>query len=88
MALLELMQEESIDKVTVQQVLDRASVGRSTFYLHFRDKNDLLLSQLEKFLEIMSKVLSVRKGRVESSSSGRRDVCTHRRAEKDIPCAG
>jgi len=60
-ALLELMQEKSIEKVTVQQVLDRASVGRSTFYLHFRDKNDLLLSQLEKFLEIMSTVLNVRK---------------------------
>jgi AcrR family transcriptional regulator len=61
MALLELMQEKPIEEVTVQQVLDRASVGRSTFYLHFRDKNDLLLSQLEKFLEIMSTVLSIRK---------------------------
>jgi AcrR family transcriptional regulator len=47
--------------VTVQEVLDRASVGRSTFYLHFRDKNDLLLSQLENFLEIMSTTLTTRK---------------------------
>jgi AcrR family transcriptional regulator len=60
-ALVELIQEKPIDDVTVQEVLDRASVGRSTFYLHFRDKNDLLLSQLEKFLEIMSTALSVRK---------------------------
>ena len=60
-ALVSLIQEKSIDDVTVQEVLDRASVGRSTFYLHFRDKNDLLLSQLEKFLEIMSTALSVQK---------------------------
>jgi AcrR family transcriptional regulator len=45
-ALVGLIQEKPIDEVTVQEVLDRAAVGRSTFYLHFRDKNDLLLSQL------------------------------------------
>lgn len=60
-AMLELTREKPINAVTVQDVLDRASVGRSTFYLHFRDKNDLLLSQLEQFLEIMSTTLSVRK---------------------------
>jgi AcrR family transcriptional regulator len=60
-ALIALIQEKPIAEVTVQDVLDRASVGRSTFYLHFRDKNDLLLSQLEKFLETMSTALSMRK---------------------------
>jgi len=59
-ALVELMQEKPIDVVTVQEVLDRAQVGRSTFYLHFRDKDDLLLTQLETFLETMSTALSVR----------------------------
>ena len=60
-ALVALIQEKAIDDVTVQEVLDRASVGRSTFYLHYRDKDDLLLSQLEKFLETMSTALSIRK---------------------------
>jgi AcrR family transcriptional regulator len=60
-AFVALIHEKAIEDVTVQNVLDRASVGRSTFYLHFRDKNDLLLSQLEKFLETMSTDLSVRK---------------------------
>jgi AcrR family transcriptional regulator len=60
-ALVELILEKPINDITVQEVLDRASVGRSTFYLHFRDKNDLLLSQLETFLATMSTVLIVRK---------------------------
>jgi AcrR family transcriptional regulator len=60
-ALLVLIQEKPIDDVTVQDVLNRASVGRSTFYVHYRDKDDLLFSQLEKFLETMSTALSVRK---------------------------
>jgi AcrR family transcriptional regulator len=62
-ALVTLILEKAIDEVTVQDVLDRASVGRSTFYLHYRDKNDLLLSQLEMFLETMSTTLSVSKER-------------------------
>ena len=60
-AFVALIHEKPIEDVTVQDVLNRASVGRSTFYLHFRDKNDLLLSQLEKFLEMMSTLLSVSK---------------------------
>jgi AcrR family transcriptional regulator len=60
-AFLGLLQEKAIEDVTVQDVLDRAEVGRSTFYLHYRDKNDLLLSQLEFFLETMSTMLIVRK---------------------------
>jgi AcrR family transcriptional regulator len=60
-ALLTLIVEKPINDVTVQDVLDRAGVGRSTFYLHYRDKDDLLLSQLEHFLETMSTALSLRR---------------------------
>jgi AcrR family transcriptional regulator len=60
-ALVGLILEKPIDDVTVQEVLDRAAVGRSTFYVHYSDKDDLLLSQLEGFLETMSTVLSIRK---------------------------
>jgi AcrR family transcriptional regulator len=60
-AFLRLIMEKPIEEVTVQEVLDRAGVGRSTFYMHFRDKNDLLLSQLERFGEHMSTLLSLQK---------------------------
>jgi AcrR family transcriptional regulator len=58
LALLTLIQERPISEVTVQDVLDLASVGRSTFYLHFRGKDDLLLSQFELFFEMMSTALT------------------------------
>jgi len=62
-ALISLIVEKPINDVTVQDVLDRSNVGRSTFYLHYRDMDDLLLSQLEMFCETMSTALSVRKDR-------------------------
>jgi AcrR family transcriptional regulator len=43
-ALLALIAEQGYDRTTVQDILDRADVGRSTFYDHYRDKDDLLLS--------------------------------------------
>ena len=46
-ALVELILEKGYDAVTVQDVLDRANVGRSTFYAHYRDKEELLLSGFE-----------------------------------------
>jgi AcrR family transcriptional regulator len=46
-ALISLLLERGYDGVTVQDVLDRADVGRSTFYAHFRDKADLLASGFE-----------------------------------------
>jgi AcrR family transcriptional regulator len=46
-ALINLMVEQGYDQVTVQQILDRAGIGRSTFYVHFRDKEELLRSSVE-----------------------------------------
>jgi AcrR family transcriptional regulator len=47
-ALIALIEEKPIDEVTVREVLDRAGVGRSTFYVHYSDKDDLFLSVLEQ----------------------------------------
>jgi AcrR family transcriptional regulator len=46
-ALVELVLEKGYDRVTVEDVIARADVGRSTFYAHYRDKEDLFLSSFE-----------------------------------------
>jgi AcrR family transcriptional regulator len=56
-ALIALMHEKPFETITVQHVLDRAKVSRSTFYAHYSDKNDLFLSDVEDFFEMMSTAL-------------------------------
>src|SRR5438477_9469811 len=46
-ALTELIYVQDYDAITVQMVLDRANVGRSTFYAHYESKDQLLLSLLD-----------------------------------------
>ena len=57
-ALIALMQEKPFETITVQDVLDRAHVSRSTFYAHYSDKDDLLMSDAEEFFEALSMALS------------------------------
>lgn len=45
-ALTELIGEKDYADITIQEILDRANVGRSTFYAHFENKDQLLRSIL------------------------------------------
>ncbi|HEY7023091.1 MAG TPA: TetR/AcrR family transcriptional regulator [Ktedonobacterales bacterium] len=45
-AFLSLMMEGRFRDITVQQIADRATVNRATFYAHFEDKFDLLDSAM------------------------------------------
>lgn len=53
-ALMSLILEKKYESITVQEILDRADVGRSTFYMHFQDKDQLFFNgfqYLQSFLE-------------------------------------
>ena len=57
-ALLELILEKEFEAVTVQDVIQRANVGRSTFYSHFKDTEDLFLSGFENLWSLFDQHLT------------------------------
>ena len=57
-ALIGLLLAKPFEAITVQEVLDRAGVSRSTFYEHYRDKNDLFLGEVDQFFAGMSTLLT------------------------------
>src|SRR3954470_4793055 len=75
-ALIELLQQKSFDSITVQEVLDRAGVGRSTFYVHFKDKQDLFLSDVDEFLALFASLLD-RHGEPLDRVAPVREFCAH-----------
>lgn len=55
--LLELSQKKTVDKITVQQIVDESGLSLQTFYNHFKDKADLILwVHKSKFEELLSKL--------------------------------
>lgn len=50
LAMLELVKEKGYEAVTVEEITTRANLGRTTFYLHYKDKEELLLENLDQHL--------------------------------------
>lgn len=62
-ALIALILEQGYESVTVQAITDRADLSRATFYLHFKDKEDLLLASLrEMFDDLRLRFIPPQKG--------------------------
>jgi AcrR family transcriptional regulator len=46
-ALIALIQEKGFESISIHEIADRANVNRATFYLHYRDKEDLLTRSMQ-----------------------------------------
>ncbi len=59
-AMMELLSEKSYEAITIQDILERSGIGRSTFYSHYYDKEDVHASMMEQMLEEMTHQLAER----------------------------
>ena len=82
-ALVDLIKEKRFDDITVQNLIDRAGVGRSTFYTHFRDKEDAFVwfsmfpdqAAVDQFQRALAQSTEWR------TATGQLTAWTHRRIE-------
>jgi len=57
-AFIELVSEKGFDNITIQDLTDRATLNRATFYLHYRDKNELLGDVFETLIQDVNPLLT------------------------------
>lgn len=48
-ALLELMKEKPIEKISIEEMTAKADVGRSTYFRYFKSKDEVLNSKFNAF---------------------------------------
>ena len=61
-ALRMLMSERGYERLTIQNLLDRAGVGRATFYTHFSSKDDLLVASIGHLRAALAQRAALRAG--------------------------
>jgi AcrR family transcriptional regulator len=57
-AFIVLVPEKGFDSLTIQDLTDQATLNRATFYLHYRDKNELLDDVFEALIQDINPLLN------------------------------
>jgi AcrR family transcriptional regulator len=52
---LQLLLEKGYDALTIQEITDRADLGRGTFYIHFKDKIDVIWAGFKDLFQDLEK---------------------------------
>ena len=58
-ALIALLTVKNYDEISINDIVDRANVGRATFYAHYQDKDDLLRNGFERVLDMLIQHISL-----------------------------
>lgn len=82
--LLTLLKEKHYDNISVQDIIERADVARSTFYVHYVDKDDLLTGRRGIFAENLDQQLQAHSGEHGASAFSSQTWFYHIQAQGDI----
>jgi AcrR family transcriptional regulator len=52
---VQLVLEKGYDTITIQDITDRADLGRGTFYIHFKDKEEVVWTAFHELLQTLEK---------------------------------
>jgi AcrR family transcriptional regulator len=85
-ALMSLIREKGFDAITVQEILDRADIGRSTFYAHTTGKIDLLRKSVRQLRsELLAQTPAKKMGSIGAKPlSYSRFMIDHLDANRDL----
>jgi AcrR family transcriptional regulator len=83
-AFTNLVLEKGYERLTVQDILDRADVGRSTFYAHFRDKEALLMACFDELRDGLREGLHREAGSQDPAAVIFQHAHRHRRVYKAL----
>ncbi|WP_223594671.1 TetR/AcrR family transcriptional regulator [Neobacillus bataviensis] len=69
-ALIDLLQEMELNKITVNRIAERATINRVTFYLHYRDIQDMMEKMAQEMAEGIEEIM---RSATDKESTGETD---------------